>query len=72
MGIRLKLYFEPSFLSTSSVSTEKSQTCVKSTVAVKQEQGDVVAEQSDPLFVPADLLIMSLTFSIEILALENG
>ena len=31
----------------------------------------VVAEQSDPLFAPADLLIMTPTPSIEILAQEN-
>ena len=31
----------------------------------------VVAEQSDPLFVPADLLIMTPTTSFEILAQEN-
>ena len=37
MEIRLKLLFAQSFLSISSVSTEQSQTCVKSTVAVEQE-----------------------------------
>ena len=31
----------------------------------------VLAEQSDPLFAPADLLIMTPTLSIEILAQEN-
>ena len=30
-----------------------------------------MAEQSDPLFAPADLLIMTPTSSIEILAQEN-
>ena len=30
-----------------------------------------MAEQSDPLFAPADLLIMTPTLSIEILAQEN-
>ena len=42
MVIRLKLFFAPSFLSISSVSTEQSQICVKNTVAVKQEQGDLL------------------------------
>ena len=40
MVIRLKLFFAQSFLSTSPVSTEQFQTCVKSTGLVKQEQGD--------------------------------
>ena len=73
MEIRLKLFFAQSFLSASSVSTEQSQTCVKSAVAVEQEQEDlfVVAEQSDTLFASADLLIMTPTPSIEIPAQEN-
>ena len=51
---------------------EQSQICVKNTVAVKQEQGDLfLAEQSDPLFAPADLLITTPTPSIEIPAQEN-
>ena len=41
MVIRLKLFFAHSFLSISSVSTEQSQICEKSTVAVEQEQGDL-------------------------------
>ena len=40
MVIRLKLFFAQSFLSISSVSTEQSQICVKSTVSVKQARGD--------------------------------
>ena len=40
MGIRLKLFYAQSFLSTSSVSTEQSQIRVENTVVVKQEQGD--------------------------------
>ena len=42
MVIRLKLFFAQSFLSISSVSTEQSQICVKSTAFVKQEQGDLL------------------------------
>ena len=42
MVIRLKQLFAQSFLSTSSVYMEQSQTCVKNTVAVKQEQGDLL------------------------------
>ena len=39
---RSQLFFAQSFLSTSSVSTEQFQTCVKNTVIVKQEQGDLL------------------------------
>ena len=68
----MKLFFAQLFLLISSVSTEQSQICVKNTVAVKQEQGRLVlAEQSDPLFAPADLLITTPTPSIEIPAQEN-
>ena len=35
-GEKLKLFFAQSFLLISSLSTEQSQTCVKSTVAVEQ------------------------------------
>ena len=46
--------------------------CVKNTVAVEQEQGYfVVAEHSDPLFAPADFLIMTPTPSIDIPAQED-
>ena len=72
MVVRLKLFFAQSFLSTSSVSTEQCQTCVKFTVAVEQKTGRlVVAEQSDPLFARADLLTMTLGPTIKILAQEN-
>ena len=72
MVTRLKLFFAQSFLFISSVSTEQSQTCVKNTVAGEQEKGrPVVAEQSDPLFAPADSLIMTPTPSIEIPSQEN-
>ena len=71
-GIRLKLFFAQSFLQISTVSAEQSQICVKNTVVVEQEQGDLfLAEQSDPFFAPSDLLITTPTFSIEILAQEN-
>ena len=42
VGIRLKLFFAQSFLSISSVSAEQSQICVRNTVLVKQEQGDLL------------------------------
>ena len=47
MVIRLKLFFAQSFLSISSISTEQSQICVKSTVSVKQAQRDLLC-QSNP------------------------
>ena len=70
MGIRLKLFVAQSFLSISSVSTEQSQICVKNSVGTRTGRL-VVAEQSDPIFAPADLLIKTPTPSIEILAQEN-
>ena len=42
MRERLKLFFAQLFLLISSVFTEQSQICVKNTVAVKQEQGDLL------------------------------
>ena len=42
MVIRLKLFFAQLFLSIGSVSTEQSQICVRNTVAVKQEQADLL------------------------------
>ena len=41
MEIRLKLFFAQLFRLISSVSTEHSQICVRNTVAVEQEQGDL-------------------------------
>ena len=41
-GDTIENVFRTIILSTSSVSTEQSQTCVKSMVAVKQEQGDLL------------------------------
>ena len=41
------------------------------TAAVKQEQGDLLWQQSDPFFAPADLWMMEPTPSIEIPAQEN-
>ena len=46
IGIRLKLFFAQLFLSISSVSTDQSQICVKNTVAVKQEQGDLLLQSN--------------------------
>ena len=72
MVIRLKLFFAQSFLSISSVSTGQSQSCVKSAVCATPSTGrPVVAEQSDPFFAPADLLIMTPTSAVEIPAQEN-
>ena len=70
MEIRLKLLFAH-FLLISSVSTERSQICVRNTILVKTSTGrPVLAEQSDPLFAPANLLIMTPRPSIEIPAQE--
>ena len=41
-GDTIETVFTQPFLSMSSVSTEQSQICVKNTVAVKQEQGDLL------------------------------
>ena len=47
--------------------------CVRNTVLVKQERGDPCWQrQSDPLFAPANLLIMTPTPSIEIPAKEKS
>ena len=70
MGIRLKLFFAQSFLAISALSTEQSQICVKNTLAVKKGR-PVVADQSDPHFAPADLLVTTPTPSIETAAQEN-
>ena len=50
MGIRLKLFFVPLFLSISSVSTEQSQICVMNTVSVKQAQGDLLWQRNPTHF----------------------
>ena len=72
MGIRLKLFFAQSFLLTSSVTTEQSQNCVKSTVSAKLAQGDLLWQSNLTIFfAPADLLIMTPTSSVEIPAQEN-
>ena len=42
MVVRLKLFFAQPFLSISSVFTEQSQICVKSTVSAKLAQGDLL------------------------------
>ena len=44
--------------------------CVRNPVLVKQQRGDP-AGQSDPLFEPARLLIMTPRLSIEMPAQEN-
>ena len=41
--------------------------CMRNTVFVKQVRGTVLAEQSDPLFASANLLIMTPKPPIEIL-----
>ena len=46
MEIRLKLFFAQLCLLISSASTEQSQTCVKNTVAVEQEQGDLLRQSN--------------------------
>ena len=71
MVIRLKLFFEQLFLSISSVSTEQSQICVRKYGSCQTSTGrPVLAEQSDPLLAPANLLIMTPRPLIEIFAQE--
>ena len=72
LGYDWNCFFAQLFLSISSVSTEQSQMCVRNTVLVKQERArPVLAGQSDPLFEPASLLIMTPRLSIEIPAQEH-
>ena len=69
---RLKLFFAQSFLLISSVSTEQPQIFAMNTVLVKQERGrPVVAEESDPLFETARLLMKTPTLSTEVPAQED-
>ena len=72
MGIRLTLFFAQSFLLISSVSTEQSQICLRSTVTVEQEQGDLLW-QSNLIHISREqiFLVTTPTSSIEILAQEN-
>ena len=72
MVIRLKLFSAQSFLSISPVSTEQFSDLCEEYSSCRTRTGRlVVAEQSDPLFVWADILIMTPTPSIEIPAWEN-
>ena len=72
MVIRLKLFLAQLFLLISSVSTEQSSDLCEEYSCCQTRTGRlVVAKQSNPLFAPADLLIMALTPSVEILAQEN-
>ena len=48
-----------------------SELCEEDSICQTSTGRLVVAEQSDPFFAPADLLIMTHTLSIEILAQEN-
>ena len=50
MVLRLKLFFAQSLLSIRSVSTEQSEICVKSTVSVKQAQGDLLWQRNPTHF----------------------
>ena len=70
MGIRLKLFFAQSFLLISSVSTEQ-YLCDEYGACQARTVRPVLAGQSDPLFEPANLLIMTPTPSIEIRALQK-
>ena len=71
MGIRLKLFFALRTI-ISSVSAEQSQMCVRNTVPVKQDSGDPYWQDSlTPVFVPATILITTITLLIEIPAQEN-
>ena len=72
-GDTIETFFAESFLSISSVSTEQLQNCVKSTVYLPNKHKGDPLWQSNPthFFAPADLLIMTPTSSVEILAQEN-
>ena len=60
------------FCKSAQYSTEQSQICVKNTVAVEQEQGDLCWQSNlIHFFAPADLLMTTPTPSIEILAQQN-
>ena len=70
--IRLKLFIAQSFLSIQlSIYGAVSDLCDEYSSCPTRTGRTVVAEQSDPLFAPADLLIMTPTPSIEIHAQEN-
>ena len=71
MGIRLKLIFAQLFLLISSVSTEQSQMCEEYSTCQTRTERPVLAGQSDPVFEPAKLLIMTPRPSIEIPTQEN-
>ena len=63
LEIRLKLFFAQLFLLISSVSTEQSQTCVKSTVAVEQEQGDLLWQSNLTHLFAASKIIDNDTYT---------
>ena len=71
IGTKLRLYFEQLFLWMSSVSTEQSQMCEEYGSCQTRTGRPVLAGQSDPLFEPANLLLMTPRFSTEIPAQEN-
>ena len=71
MGIRLKLFFAQLFLLISSVSTEQSQMCEEYSTCQTWMGRPVLAGQSDPLFAPANLLIMTPRPSTENPAQED-
>ena len=54
-----------------SINGAVSDLCEEYTICQTSTVRPVLAEQSDPFFAPADLLLMTPTFSIEILAQEN-
>ena len=69
---RLKLFFAQLFLLISSVSTEQFQICViEYRTCQARTERPVLAGQSDPLFGPANLLIMTPTPSTEVPAQED-
>ena len=70
MVIRLKLFFAQ-FLLISSVSTEQSELCDEYSTSQARTVRLVLAEQSDPLFEPASLLMKTPTPSTEDPAQED-
>ena len=70
MAIRLKLFFH-TIISVNQLSIYGAVSDVCEEYSSCQTVRPVVAEQSDPHFAPADLLVTTPTPSIEILAQEN-
>ena len=65
VGERLELFFAQSFLSISSVFTEQTQNCVKSTVSAKLAQGDLLWQSNPTHFSSQQSLLMNDTYTFD-------